>query len=118
MTHVTYRLTFLAVSLQADCQEPGSAPELHARLGYLYFFISRIVEDIEEKLTKCNNYVHVFCSLCVSSTFDTQLIVINFWTKRNIDDDECRIVKIVTYKQLYISIALHARQSSVSLVAK
>ena len=84
-----YHRVYDSRHLQADCQEPGSAPELCARLGYLYFFISRIVEDIEEKLTKCNNYVHVFCSLCVSSTFDTQLIVINFWTKRNIDDDEC-----------------------------
>jgi len=36
-----YRRVYDSRHLQADCQEPGLAPELYARqssIGYLYFF--------------------------------------------------------------------------------
>ena len=37
-----YRLVYDSRHLQADCQEPGSAPEPYARrwsMGYLYFLV-------------------------------------------------------------------------------
>ena len=38
-----YRRVYDLLHLQADCQEPGSAPEPYARqssMGYLYIFIA------------------------------------------------------------------------------
>ena len=39
-----YRRVYDSRHLQADCQEPGSAPELYAQqssMGYLYIYIGR-----------------------------------------------------------------------------
>jgi len=44
-----YCLVYDLRHLQADCQEPGSAPEPYARqssMGYLYLFTSGFVNDV------------------------------------------------------------------------
>jgi len=45
-----YRRVYVSHRLQADCQEPGSAPEPYARrssMGYLYLLLCKIVMNIK-----------------------------------------------------------------------
>jgi len=47
-----YRRVYDSRHLQADCQEPGSAPEPYARyssMGYLYFFYQLIQVVLEKR---------------------------------------------------------------------
>ena len=46
-----YRRVYDSRHLQADCQEPGSAPEPYARyssMGYLYFFTTTRLTLLEQ----------------------------------------------------------------------
>jgi len=74
-----YRWIYDSRHLQADCQEPGSAPEPFARqssMGYLYFFVANTGE--ESKHLSRNPYVLVFISKAMQTTLLQQnLSVLN-----------------------------------------
>jgi len=55
-----YRQVYDSRHLQADYQEPGSAPEPYVRqssIGYLYFFTSDYLRYLR-KTTTCNPLAH------------------------------------------------------------
>ena len=52
-----YRRVYNSRHLQADCQEPGSAPEPYAQqsiMGYLYFLLSRLHRRVHRAASHFN----------------------------------------------------------------
>ena len=61
-----YRQVYDSHHLQADCQEPGSAPEPHARhssMGYLYFYMSSYISVSSIHQSSFSNTTDCCCHL-------------------------------------------------------